>query len=542
MKKIMLITFLLSLGIIIGVFVQPTISGDNVYSNLQKYQKVFNTAYSNYVKDLDSDKLTEEAIKGMLSALDVHSVYIDKEEKKGVDEDFQGHFFGIGIQFDILKDTITVISPLAGGPSEKLGLAAQDKIVKIDGENAVKINRNDVPRRLKGPKGTKVSVDIKRAGVDSLIHFDIIRDKIPDWSLDSRYMIDGTDIGYMKFSRFSATTFEEMETATKELQALGMKKLILDLRYNPGGFLNQAFMMASAFLDKGDTIVYTKGRRPEFSEVYQSPYAGFLKKMPLIILINQNSASASEIVSGAVQDLDRGLVVGETSFGKGLVQRQYDLDDGSAFRITISYYYTPTGRSIQRPFEDGDAYRSLEGRLELEDGMTLVDAIDKLKEMKKDTDENIDSLIFKTRKGRLVFAGGGITPDYIIKGDTSKLQGMTVKLRMARIATIFADNYLNGSGHYIKEKYADFEKFYHEYKIDKKAWKEFRKLAEDNDIEWVEEDFEKDKEYIETLILADMANIKWTRHEQRKVYTKYDRQLLKAIELFPEAAKLVSSK
>lgn len=542
MKKIMLVTFLLSLGIIIGVFVQPTISGDNVYSNLQKYQKVFNTAYTNYVKDLDSDKLTEEAIKGMLSALDVHSVYIDKEEKKGVDEDFQGHFFGIGIQFDIIQDTITVISPLAGGPSEKLGLSALDKIINIDGENAVKINRNDVPKRLKGPKGTKVTVDIKRVGVDTLIHYEIIRDKIPDWSLDSRYMIDGTDIGYMKFSRFSATTFEEMEVAAKELQAQGMKKLILDLRYNPGGFLNQAFMMASSFLDKGDTIVYTKGRRPEFNEVYQSPYAGFLKKMPLIVLINQNSASASEIVSGAIQDLDRGLVVGETSFGKGLVQRQYDLEDGSAFRITISYYYTPTGRSIQRPFEDGEAYRSLEGRLDLEDGMTLVDAIDKLREIKKDSGENIDSLIFKTRKGRSVFAGGGVTPDYIIKGDTSKLQAMTVKLRMERIATIFADHYLNGSGSFIKTKYSDFDKFYREYNLDSKAWKEFKKLAEENKIEWVEEDFKKDKEYIETLILADMANIKWSRHEQRKVYTKYDRQLLKAIELFPEAAKLVGSK
>lgn len=542
MKKIMIVTFLLSMGIIIGLFVQPSISGDNVYGNLKKFQYVFNTAYSNYVKDVDSDKLTEEAIKGMLNTLDVHSVYISPEDKKEVDEDFQGHFFGIGIQFDIIQDTVTVISPLSGGPSEKLGILALDKIVKIDGENAVGIPRNDVPRKLKGPKDTKVTVDIKRNGVDTLIHFEIIRDKIPDWSLDSRFMIDGTDIGYLKFSRFSATTHKEMMEAIAELKSKGMKNLILDLRYNPGGYLTQAYFMAEEFLNAGDTIVYTKGRREEFNEELISRRNGALRDIPLIVLINQNSASASEIVSGAVQDLDRGIVVGETSFGKGLVQRQYDLEDGSGFRITISYYYTPSGRSIQRPFEDGDAYRSLEGRLDLEDGATLEDAIEELKKSKKENEENIDSLIYYTKKGRKVFAGGGITPDYIIKGDTSKLQEMTVKIRMSRITTIFADHYLNGSGNFIQTKYNDFQSFFNNFKLDKNAWNEFKELVKENEIEWVEEDFEKDKDYIEILVKADISNIKWSRHEQRQMYTKFDRQLNEAIKLFPKAKKLVSIK
>lgn len=542
MKKIMIVSFLVSIGIIIGLFVQPSVSGDNVYANFKKFQTVYNTAYSNYVEEVDVNKMTEEAIKGMLKTLDVHSVYIDPEDKKAVDEDFQGHFFGIGIQFEIIQDTITIVSPLAGGPSEKLGMKALDKIVKIDGEDAVGIPQNSVPKKLKGPKDTKVTVDIKRNGVDSLITYEIIRDKIPDWSLDSKFMIEDSDIGYMKFSRFSATTHSEMIEAYNELAKQGMKKLILDLRYNPGGYLNQAFMMANEFLSRGDTIVYTVGRRAEFNETYQAQRDGRLKQIPLIVLINQNSASASEIVSGAVQDLDRALVVGETSFGKGLVQRQYDLEDGSGFRITISYYFTPTGRSIQRPFKDGDAYRSLEGRLDLEDGTTLVDAISKLKEMKKDTDENIDSLIYYTRKGRQVFAGGGITPDYIITGDTSKLQEMTVKLRMDRINSIFADKFLNGNGQNFSTNYSDFSKFFNEFKLSKKDWSDFKDLVVENGIEWNEEEYQIDKEYIETLLRASIANIKWTRHEQRKVYTKYDRQLLKAIEMFPEAEKLVSTK
>lgn len=540
MKKIMLITFMLSLGIIIGLFVQPSISGDNVYGNIKKFQTVFNTAYSNYVKEVDSDKLTEEAIKGMLNTLDVHSVYISPEEKKEVDEDFQGHFFGIGIQFDIIQDTITVISPLSGGPSEKLGISALDKIVMIDGENAVGIPRNDVPRKLKGPKDTKVTVDIKRNGVDTLIHFEIIRDKIPDWSLDSRFMIDGTDIGYVKFSRFSATTHREMMEAVAELKAKGMKNLIIDLRYNPGGYLSQAYLMAQEFLNAGDTIVYTRGRKSEFNEELIAKNNGSLRDLPLVVLINQNSASASEIVSGAMQDLDRGIIVGETSFGKGLVQRQYDLEDGSGFRITISYYYTPTGRSIQRPFEDGEAYRSLEGRLDLADGSTLEDALEELKKLKKDSKENIDSLIFFTKKGRKVFAGGGITPDYIIKGDTSKLQEMTVKIRMSRITTIFADHYLNGSGNFIQTKLNDFSEFFKNFNLDKKAWSEFKQIVTENDIEWVEEDFQKDKDYLQTLIMADISNIRWSRHEQRQMYTKFDRQLSEAIKLFPKAKKLVN--
>ncbi len=561
MKKWIFASFALSIGIIIGVFVQTSYSDDNVYKHIGKFQRVFSTAYQNYVEELESTKMIEDAIEGMLEGLDVHSVYIPPEKKKAVDEDFKGHFHGIGVQFDVLEDTIIVITPLAGGPSERLGIQSMDKIVKIDGETAVGIPRGDVPKRLKGEKGTLVTVDIFREGEDSLIHFEIIRDKIPQWSLDSRFMMDGTDIGYMKFNRFSATTHDEMIEAVTYLKKQGMKKLVLDLRYNPGGFLEQAFQMADDFLARGDTIVYTKGRKKQFDQVYRSRSDGLLQDIPLIVIINQGSASASEIVSGAVQDLDRGIVAGVTSFGKGLVQRQYDLKDGSAFRVTISYYYTPSGRSIQRPYKDKEKYRKLVGRLEMEEGFH-PDQADLLKLFKEQyekdtvTDElkdiisyeegefNLDSLpIYYTRAGRTVFGGGGVTPDYIVKADTSRLSDFSVKLRKKRMATVFADKWLNSGGEYIKEKYEDdFISFYRNWEPSQKAWDSFKNLTEDKKIKWNQEEFEKDKRWLITNIKADLANIMWTRHQSAQIWRTIDRQLEKSIKLFPEAEKLISGK
>lgn len=542
MKKTIFGTFAIAIGIIIGVFVQSSISGDNIYKEMEKYNTVFNNAYKNYVDEVSVNDLTEGALKGMLKELDVHSVYIPPEEKKKVDEDFQGHFHGIGVQFDILQDSITVISPLSGGPSEKLGILAGDKIVQIDGENAVGIPRGDVPKRLKGPKGTLVTVDVKRMSVDTLLHFEIIRDKIPTWSLGARFIIDGTDVGYMSFNRFNATTHNEMMEAIEELRAQGMKKLVLDLRYNPGGYLDQAYRMANEFLPAGDTIVYTRGRRDKFNEELISRAQGSLQDIPLAVLVNRNSASASEIVSGAIQDLDRGLVIGETSFGKGLVQRQYTLYDGSAYRITISRYYTPSGRSIQRPFEDSKAYQSLVGRIDLEDGQKMEDAIEKLRDFADSTGKDLDSMLYKTRHGRTVFAGGGITPDYIVK-EERLLKESTAKMRVKRVFTIFADFYLNNDGNFVKEEYSDnFLDFLNDYELNDRAWEELREFADKNDIEWNEEEFEEDKDYIQNYVKSNMANIIWGRHESRQVSALMDKQLKAAIDLMPEAEKLMSLK
>jgi carboxyl-terminal processing protease len=356
-KKIALYLSLLGFGIIAGVFLSPLISSDNLFDQLEKYKFVFNTAYKNYVDDVSANALTEAAIKGMLGSLDPHSQYINKEEIQSVNEDMQGSFEGIGVQFDIINDTITVISPIAGGPSEAVGILAGDKIVKIDGVSAIGLKQDDVPKKLRGPKGTKVELDIFRPGMEGTLKFTIIRDKIPLHSVSAAYMFYGTDIGVISVNRFSATTHEEIVNAANDLRKQGMKRLILDLRNNPGGLLNQAFLVADEFLPgEGDTIVYTRGRAFDANEVFRARKGQQLENIPLIVLIDNGSASASEIVSGAVQDLDRGLVVGITSFGKGLVQRQIPLPDGSAFRLTISRYYTPSGRCIQRPFEDKNKY------------------------------------------------------------------------------------------------------------------------------------------------------------------------------------------
>lgn len=547
MKKVSLGMAVLSVGILLGIVVQPIISNDNVYDQFRKYQFVLNTAMKNYVEDVDAKKLTEAAIKGMLGELDVHSVYINEEELKGVQENFQGGFEGIGVEFDIIDDTITVVTPLAGGPSEELGVESGDKIVKIDGENAVGIARGEVPKKLKGPKGTHVLIEVKRTGEKNLLTFDIERDRIPIETVDASYMIDNSDIGYISINRFAQTTHEEMMKAAARLKSEGMTKLILDLRDNPGGYLTQAFYMADEFLPGSQKIVYTKGRRAEFDEMYESSAGGALENIPLIVMVNEGSASASEIVSGAIQDLDRGLVVGTTSYGKGLVQRQYDIGDGSAFRLTISYYYTPSGRSIQRPFKDKEAYRKLVGRLELEEGANLEHSIDKiLKEKDKDGKKiDKDSLpIFYTKKGRMVLGGGGITPDYIVKQDTSKASDLFTDLFRKRIVNEFAISYLNSSaGKQLKAKYEkDFDSYMKNFKITDDILSEVKSIAKTKEVEWKDEDFQKDKIYILTHLKANLARIIWDRNKYNQVMSDVDKQLKLAKTLFPEAAKISSLK
>jgi carboxyl-terminal processing protease len=464
---------------------------------------------------------------------------------KGVKEDFEAAFEGIGVEFDVIHDTITIVSPIPGGPSEGLGILASDKIIKIDGENVIGINRNDVPKKLRGKKGTKVVVDIKRDGTKNLLNFEIIRDKIPIFTVDASFIMDGTDIGVVVVNRFAATTYEEMMTALRSLKQQGMKKLILDLRGNPGGFLGQAFYMADEFLKGGDTIVYTKGRLAEFDEAFKSTPGGEFEKIPLIVMVNMGSASASEIVSGAIQDLDRGLIVGTTSYGKGLVQRQFDVGDGSAFRITTSKYYTPSGRCIQRPYSDKDKYRSLAGRLDLEEGDYIRNSIATIKEhlkktSKKDEEINIDSLpIYYTRGGRIVLGGGGVTPDVIIKMDT--LTDFGVAIRIKNIFNEFINDYVDVNS--IKKEYNnDFKKFMREFQVPSKMLEDFKVLAKKKEVEWKDDEYEIDKDYIHTSIKAYVARSGWNRNEMLQVFFSIDNQLIKASKLFPEAIKLAGTK
>lgn len=532
----------LVIGVAIGLVITPLISRDNIYNELEKFKHVFYMTYKNYVDTVDSKMLGEAAITGMLKELDPHSVYIDEEEMKRVTEDFKGSFEGIGIQFDIINDTITVISPIADGPSEKLGIMAGDRIIRIDGEDAVGMKRSDVPDKLKGPKGTHVVVDIKRSGVDELIEFDIERDNIPIYTVDASYIKEGTDIGVIAVNRFAATTHKEMMKAVDKLKKQGMKKLILDLRGNPGGYLKQAFFMADEFIGAGDTIVYTNARDPRNNEYNIATSRGELEDIPIICLINRGSASASEIVSGAIQDLDRGLIVGTTSFGKGLVQRQYPLADGSAFRLTIAKYYTPSGRCIQRPYKDADAYRRLVGRLELDEGNNIEHTLESIRNKNKssaDTSEhiNLDSIdIYYTRAGRPVLGGGGVTPDYVVKSDT--ITDLSVKMRRKRVIYEFINNTLQ-AGKEIKADYGDdFNRYLKEFEVTDEMLDGLKKLAEKKEIEWDEEDAEIDREFWKIDIKANIARVVWGRNEYQIIFSDIDKQIQTAAGLFDEAEKI----
>ena len=292
------------------------------------------------------------AFDGIMKKLDPHSVYIPPKELEDIDEKFKGKFQGIGIEFDILNGYITVITPVADSPSERAGLQPGDKIVKINGEDAYEIKKEQVFEKLRGKKGTPVDITIKRIGTKKLFNVTIVRDNIPIYSVRAETMIDDST-GYIRLTRFSATTKQEVEKSIKRLKTKGMKRLLLDLRNNSGGYLEQAAGIADLFIVEKDTLVYTKGKKATTKQVFIADPSRGHGELPLIVLVNRGSASASEIVSGAVQDLDRGLVIGETTFGKGLVQRQIPLKDGSAIRITIARYFTPSGRLIQRPYEEG---------------------------------------------------------------------------------------------------------------------------------------------------------------------------------------------
>ena len=342
-----------------------------------------------------------------MNKLDPHSAYIPATDRIAANEDLRGNFDGIGVEFNIFHDTIVVVSALSGGPSEALGIQSGDKIVKVDDKNlaGVGVTSTDVMKALKGPRGTEVKVTVLRR--DEELDYSIIRDKIPQYSVDVAYMVDD-EIGYIKVNRFAATTFEEFHQALSKLKQKGMTKLVVDLQSNPGGYMNIAIDMADDFLSSGKKIVFTHGKEKKYDSQALSTSKGDFESGDLIILLNEGSASASEILAGALQDNDRALIVGRRSFGKGLVQSPFDLSDGSELRLTISRYYTPTGRSIQKPYEDGDEY-----------SRDILSRYNHGEFFHADSIRFNDTLKYTTPNGRTVYGGGGIMPDYFVPLDTT---------------------------------------------------------------------------------------------------------------------------
>lgn len=409
-------TLLLAAGIFLGMEIGAYFSGDTTVDALKKLQNAFWVISERYVEDIDSSDLAESAIRGMLSDLDPHSVYIDAERMRRVQEDFNGSFEGIGISYEFIKgaeegaDTLTVLTVIPGGPSEEAGLMSGDRIIAIDGDSAIGYQTDDVQRTLKGPRGTDVTVEIVRPGLTEQLPITITRDRIPIYSVDAAHLIDERT-GYIKVNRFARTTHAEFVEALESLKAKGMERLVLDLRGNAGGYMEMAVRMSDEFLKDDEVIVSQRGRLSESNQVFKARPRGGFEDRPVIVLVDESSASASEIVAGALQDHDRAIIVGRRTFGKGLVQQQLGLNDGSALRVTISRYYTPSGRLIQTPYEGNDREAYYEAKRDLfEDGRQSLEAI---------LETVPDSLKYQTDGGRTVVGGGGILPDYLVQPDTA---------------------------------------------------------------------------------------------------------------------------
>uniref|UniRef100_A0A832DGK4 S41 family peptidase n=1 Tax=Ignavibacterium album TaxID=591197 RepID=A0A832DGK4_9BACT len=524
----------LTIGALIGIQLEKVFSGDNLRESIRKFNDVLTYTEKYYIEEVDTQKLVEAALNGMFNQLDPHSVYIPAKEFTAVEESFRGDFEGIGIEFQIVNDTLTVVSPITGGPSEQLGILPGDRIIKIDGTSVIGITNDEVRQKLRGKAGTKVNVTIVRPGLSKQLEYTIVRDKIPIYSVDAHFMIDDKT-GYVSVSRFSETTFDELTNALKDLNEKGMKQLLLDLRGNPGGYLNQAVQIADLFIDGKKKIVYTVGRRSEFNEEYFASENYPYEKIPLVVLINRGSASASEIVSGAVQDWDRGLVVGETSFGKGLVQRQFQLFDNSAIRLTISEYFTPSGRLIQREYKNKkdkkDYYSEISDREESE-GENIEHTAEK-----DSTKPTYKTLL----KKRTVFGGGGITPDYIVKSET--LTEYTQNLLKENLFYSFVLSYLDTHSSEIKNKYGNnLSKFRKEFFINSDLLNSFVDFAKTKKVDLIQSDFEKDKDYIAARLKAQIARNFWKNDGWYSVLLEGDSQFRKALELFNEAKDLANLK
>ena len=489
--------------------------------NAQKFGTTLYLIDNFYVDTVNLDKVVEDAIVASLKELDPHSAYISKKDVEKANEPLVGSFEGIGVTFQLIRDTITVIGPTPGGPSEKVGIMAGDQFIKIDGEDAFgkKIDNEYVQKHLRGKKGTKVTVSVKRGSDPELMDFEIIRDKIPLNSINATFMLS-KNVGYIKLDRFAQESDKEFKKAMEQLKSEGMKSLVLDLRSNSGGYLNTAIDMVNEFLKADQLIVYTEGLRSQRQE-WRSTDDGLYTEGKLVVLIDEGSASASEILSGAIQDHDRGILIGRRSFGKGLVQRPFNLPDGSMIRLTTARYHTPTGRCIQRPYEGGteDYYKEMTKRL------------DRGEYFHADSIHFPDSLKYKTDGGRIVYGGGGIMPDLFMPVDTSFNSKLYTNLVRKGVFNKYTVDYAMANRDKVKKEYPEFSQYNKKFQVTDAMIDEIKMIAEKEKVEWNEEQYQRSEKYIKLQIKALIARNVWEMQQYYEVTLQEDPVIQKAVEV-----------
>ena len=517
-------TFILLTTAIMGLagYAQMNVTRDD--NPLRKLNIAEMAVKALYVDDVDENKLVEDAIKGMLEKLDPHSSYSTPKETKAMTEPLNGSFEGIGVQFNMVEDTLIVIQPVINGPSEKVGIMAGDRIVIVNDTviAGVKMTKEEIMRRLRGPKGTIADLRIVRPGIKDLLKFKVKRDKIPVHTVDATYMIR-PGIGYIRIGSFGATTYNEFMESMEKLKAQGMKDLILDLQENGGGYLQAAADIAGEFLNSGDLIVYTEGRVTNRRD-YKAPKQGSFRDGKIVVLVDQYTASAAEIVTGAIQDQDRGIVVGRRTFGKGLVQRPIDLPDGSMIRLTIAHYYTPSGRCIQKPYEKGDKKSYDKDILNRLNHGELTNA---------DSIHFADSLKFQTlKKQRTVYGGGGIMPDYFIPLDTTRFTKFHRELAAKSIVIQQNLRYIDKNRKALKKQYPDFQMFKANFEVPQPLIDNIIKEGEKQKIKPKDDtEVTKTLPYLKLQLKALIARDLWDMSEYFSIYNEDSDIVNKALEL-----------
>ena len=495
--------------------------------NIDKFNDVVRYIDNVYVEDVNWEPGVEGAINGILETLDPHSVYITADDAVINEENFDGKYQGIGIHFDVLDGYLTVISVIPGSPSEEVGLLAGDRIVKINAESAYKISMADVPKKLKGPAGTPVDVTIKRNGASDTFDLTIIRGEIPIFTLNTYFMADERT-GYLWINRFARTTSSELEDALMELEDQGVERLVLDLRGNGGGLLKEAVKVVAQFIPGHKKVVYTRGRFSRYDEEFFTDdfKVNRVYNYPLIVLLDGGSASASEIVAGALQDYDRALIVGTNSFGKGLVQNDFQLNDESHIRLTVSKYYTPSGRLIQKPYKNKEISQYYNGSVDEDAELDSVM-----------TDSLKNRPVHYTQNGRKVYGGGGISPDFEVEFESvSQSADVTRKFLQKQVFFELASELVLNNPSWSE----DFQKFKLSYYTDNKIFQQLKNIARTKDIKFNNLDIENNKAYLNNRIKAEIARNIWGMSRYYEIILEYDNQFQESLKYFDQALELAS--